>query len=202
MDEGDRVVPPAGRSRPGGRSERVVAAVRQAVRGEMARVGFAALQIDAIAHLAGVARTTIYRRWPTKLELVSDALSNLRQGDGAMVGDSGDVARDLAAFAVQLSRSKTAEKRSIWRMILAEGDHPEVAALVEQLRGEVTRELNVRLEIAIARGELRADLDVGLFIESLLGSLSSRVFIRRSQVDAAFAARLVALFLDGARPRD
>ena len=138
----------------------------------MARVGFAALQIDTIAQLAGVARTTIYRRWPTKLELVSDALSSLRQGDGAIVGDSGDLGKDLAAFAVQLSRSKTAERRSIWRMILAEGDHPEVAALVEQLRGEVTRELTARLDAAMARGELRADLDVGLFIESLLGSLS------------------------------
>ena len=52
--------------RVGGRSERVVRDVLDASAKELARVGYAALRMDDVAAAAGVNKTTVYRRWPTK----------------------------------------------------------------------------------------------------------------------------------------
>ncbi|MBB2947521.1 AcrR family transcriptional regulator [Actinoplanes lutulentus] len=56
--------------RHGGRSAQVVDRVRAAVLAEITRLGFAGITIDGVAKAAGVNRTTIYRRWPTKAELL------------------------------------------------------------------------------------------------------------------------------------
>ena len=68
-----RVVPAAA-VRSGGRSARIVADVLRATAEELARVGYAALRMEEVARVAGVNKTTVYRRWPTKEDLVSAAL--------------------------------------------------------------------------------------------------------------------------------
>ena len=57
-----------------GRSARVQSAVLRATAEELGRVGFAALRIEDVALRSGVNKTTIYRRWPTKQELVRASL--------------------------------------------------------------------------------------------------------------------------------
>ena len=52
------------------RGPRLVEKVLQVTLEEVGRVGFAALSVETVAALAGVNKTTIYRRWPTKFELV------------------------------------------------------------------------------------------------------------------------------------
>src|SRR3954464_9891698 len=67
-------------ARVGGRSERVVRDVLGAAAKELARTGYAALRVDGVAAAAGVNKTTVYRRWPTKPELVRATLQALTQG--------------------------------------------------------------------------------------------------------------------------
>src|SRR5262245_26513815 len=57
-----------------GRASRVVRDVLQATREELDRAGYAELSVESVAALAGVNKTTIYRRWPTKSELVVAAI--------------------------------------------------------------------------------------------------------------------------------
>src|ERR687885_700142 len=54
-------------------------AILQAALELLAEVGFAAMSMDAIAARAGVGKTTIYRRYASKEELVADAIESLRQ---------------------------------------------------------------------------------------------------------------------------
>ena len=54
------------RSRPGGRSARVRAGVLAAARELVAEQGYEPVSIEQIAARAGVHKTTVYRRWPTK----------------------------------------------------------------------------------------------------------------------------------------
>src|SRR5262245_16527517 len=61
-----------------GRSARVVEAVLQAAAEQLGEVGFAALRIEDVAARSGVNKTTIYRRWPSKEELVTAVLETLR----------------------------------------------------------------------------------------------------------------------------
>src|SRR5262249_40598485 len=65
------------RARIGGRSERVVRAVLAATTAELGRVGYAALRMEDVATTAGVNKTTVYRRWPTKADLVGAAMRGL-----------------------------------------------------------------------------------------------------------------------------
>jgi AcrR family transcriptional regulator len=62
-----------GRPRREGADDKILDATRDVLR----EVGYAALTVDAIAERAGVAKTTIYRRWPTKGALVAAAIAAL-----------------------------------------------------------------------------------------------------------------------------
>jgi AcrR family transcriptional regulator len=61
---------PRGRPRREGADEEILAGARAL----LAEVGYAALTVDAVAERVGVAKTTVYRRWPTKRELIAAAL--------------------------------------------------------------------------------------------------------------------------------
>ncbi|MBU2664856.1 TetR/AcrR family transcriptional regulator [Actinoplanes bogorensis] len=61
----------------GPRSAQVIENVRAATLTELARAGFAGLTIDGVAKAAGVNRTTIYRRWPSKAALLAAVVEPL-----------------------------------------------------------------------------------------------------------------------------
>src|ERR1700742_1730035 len=88
-----------------GRAADVVARVMSATAHELSRVGYAALRVEDVATRSGVNKTTIYRRWPTKPELVGAALRAVWQSPD--VPDTGSVRGDFiesltrtAAFAM------------------------------------------------------------------------------------------------------
>lgn len=86
--------------RPGGRSARVQAAVHQAVQTLDAETDRAALTVPMIAERAGVTPSTIYRRWGSLPDLLSDvALGNMRAETAPL--DTGTVSGDLQAWAEQ-----------------------------------------------------------------------------------------------------
>ncbi len=148
-------------ARVGGRSERVVRDVLGASAKELARVGYAALRMDDVAAAAGVNKTTVYRRWPTKPELVRATLETLNNGLLA-TPDLGSIRADLLSLlAAFVARMESPEKRCIARMIFADLEHPEVQELVRAMREEhrvpwrtvITRSIEAR---RAARGDQRA----------------------------------------------
>ena len=74
--------------RPGGRSARVRADVIAATLAELGERGYAALSLDSVARRAGVHKTTLYRRWGTREELVLEAMLE-RAGEHISVPDTG-----------------------------------------------------------------------------------------------------------------
>ena len=65
--------------------------------------GYAALNVDEVAERAAVAKTTLYRRWPTKDHLAIAVVT--RMIPFALVPDTGDICHDLAEFAVGMAES-------------------------------------------------------------------------------------------------
>ena len=65
------------RARVGGRSARVVSAVLRMTLEVLGQEGYAGLRVEDVAARAGVNKTTIYRRWPTRADLVVAALTSL-----------------------------------------------------------------------------------------------------------------------------
>src|SRR5512138_1266815 len=85
------------RRRTGGRSARVVNDVLEATLDVLARDGIVSLSFESVAELAGVSRTTVYRRWPTREDLVRAALVRLAELQ-PVARDTGTVRGDLIEF--------------------------------------------------------------------------------------------------------
>lgn len=191
-------MPRTGAVRPGGRSARVVEDVLRATLAEINRVGYAALRIEEVAARSGVNKTTIYRRWPTKADLVLGAVSSIKAP--VSIGDTGDLVRDFTdGFVEHLSHATGPELRGLLRMMQFEREHPEVNAMLRELRERSAEGRRQRLRAAVARGELppRTDIELVQFV------LSAAVFgplVRMGEViPAERVERIVALVIAGAR---
>jgi AcrR family transcriptional regulator len=196
-------------ARPGGRSERVVRDILAATAAELARSGYGKLGMDEIAAKAGVAKTTIYRRWPTKAELVTAAVRALHglpppEGAGAdetapaVAIDTGAVRSDLLALLrAQVAYTATPVGMGIVRVIGAELSDPEVEAIARDLRAERRAPMIAAVERGVARGELEATTDSALVVEVLAGTVFARLCRLREPIDDAFLEAIVDLVLNG-----
>lgn len=183
------VTSPAPRAR---RGAPVVARVLEVTLEELARVGLHRLSVPAVSARAGLHKTSVYRRWPTKRALVAAALAQA-MGHGAPLPDTGSLHGDMRAFvrsAVAFADSPVG--RGVLRTLLAEGTDPEARALVAALRrGREAgpRALFVR---AVARGELAAGADVRMAATAVAGAITHRLFVEQARITPAFVDRLVA----------
>lgn len=157
----------------------------------LAERGYDSLAIEAVAEHAGVAKTTIYRHWPTKEELVVDAVRSLKHPPEVL--DTGDVRDDLRA----LMRGVAAALRSgplgrlLPIMVDASERHPELRRLHRELVRERQTPTRQALERAVARGELPPDVDLDLGAALLAGPLFYRRLISQSSIGPAFVDQVV-----------
>ncbi|MGC4933392.1 TetR/AcrR family transcriptional regulator [Gordonia sp. DT30] len=154
-----------------GRSEDARAKVLHSADDLLAEVGFAALTMEGIARRAGVAKQTIYRWWPTKADVLLEAL--ITDADKRLtMPDTGALAGDVRA-AVQLLAALMAdpEEGKLLRALQSHSElDPGFAAKFESafLVGHRERE-NAPLRRAIDRGELPLDIDLTLARATLYG---------------------------------
>src|SRR5260221_147731 len=114
------------RPRTGGRSARVVSEVLSATLEVFAEQGYAGLSIEAVALRAGVNKTTVYRRWPTKVELVGDALFSLRDEDPEPP-DTGSLPEDLLVVLPHwAAQMLTPRRRAIMHSISLGSTDPDM----------------------------------------------------------------------------
>jgi AcrR family transcriptional regulator len=84
--------------RPAGRAARVYAAVLDATSEMLTEVDYDLLSTDEVASRAGVHKTTVYRRWQTKPELIAAAVAAHAE-QNMTIADTGTIAGDLHALA-------------------------------------------------------------------------------------------------------
>lgn len=189
---------PSARRPPGRpRSPRADKAILRATLELFGEVGFEALTIEGVAERATVGKTTIYRRWPSKEELVSAAVGTL-SADLA-VPASGSVRDDLIDLLRQMIRFITSEPagRVLPRMA------SEMAAGSSMGRAYVRMVIGPRRELVagalrrgVERGELGEDLDVELAIDALIGPLIVRRMLGGPRT--TFPRELPERLVDGA----
>jgi AcrR family transcriptional regulator len=185
-------------ARVGGRSARVVRDVLEATTCELARVGYAALRMDEVASNAGVNKTTVYRRWPTKVALVHDALRE-RAKAIMRAPDTGALRTDLLDLARQVVAHRSVDQgRAIARVMLVEMVQPEVADMVRDLREDWIAPWLVVVRRSIKRGELPPKSDPRLVVEVVIGGVMGRVR-RNEPVDDAHLRAVVDLVVLGAQ---
>lgn len=185
--------------RPGGRSARVVRDVLEASIDVLGRSGYSAFSFEEVAARAGVSRTTIYRRWPTKQDLVRAALLRYAE-QRPSVADTGSLRGDLeqGLRACFDPRQETLDARLL-RALMAEFDDPELVALARLVRDRLRQPAVAAVERAIARGELPPGTDPDLILDPAAFTVLLRSAIFGDVLEPDFGARLLDVILAGAR---
>ncbi|MEH2000019.1 MAG: TetR/AcrR family transcriptional regulator [Nostoc sp.] len=186
---------------PSGRPRSIHAdqAILQATLDLLAEVGYESMSIEAIASRAGVGKTTIYRRYTSKEELVADAIESLR--DDLLIPDTGRFWGDMD---ILINNAATKIDSPLGRQTLAliistASSNPQFAEVYWTKYTKLRREAFSKvLERAKFRGEIHKDADVDLIIDLVSGSLYyALIFKPTTEPVEAYMRRTMNLLLKG-----
>jgi AcrR family transcriptional regulator len=149
-------------------------AILEATLALFAEVGLQGLSIEAIAERAGVGKTTIYRRWSTKEDIIADALDLFRAEHP--IPDTGNIRDDLLFIAQEsqtLFNRDPLFSKLVTRFIAEIKAKPEVyRTFYEKMAGPRIRQFRQVIERAQQRGELRSDLDATFILYLIVSTLA------------------------------
>jgi AcrR family transcriptional regulator len=141
----------------------------------LAEEGFQGLSIEAVAARAGVGKTTIYRRWSSKEELVMEAIRQVQIDVPVM--DTGNFRNDLAALLKTVYQGFMAHPypflgKLVLKFIGEYQTNPEIfqGALTQLIFPRFQRFIHM-VKQAQAREEIRGDIDPELVMDLVIGSL-------------------------------
>jgi TetR/AcrR family transcriptional regulator of autoinduction and epiphytic fitness len=179
------------------RSRRVVLTAALELLGEL---GYGGLTIEAVAARAGVGKSTIYRHWDGKLDLVEDAVRVLKSDLAMPAG--GPVRERVVALLQQVA---TTLADSTWsRCLPAIIDAAERDPAVLDLNRRFTcerRELMIGLLAeGVATGEIAAGVDLSLLAEALVGPIIVRRLLFHEPFEPEAVPRLVEQLLPRPQP--
>ncbi|GAA3145964.1 TetR/AcrR family transcriptional regulator [Streptomyces echinatus] len=188
-----------GRPRSAAADTAILAATREA----LVELGWSGLTLGDVATRAGVAKTTVYRRWAGKSELVTDALATLF--DQLVLPDRGSLRADIEDVVLQFAEllEQPATKTALMAVV-AEATHDE--ALRQRIREKiVARQKRLVVEgrsRAQHRGEIPVDTtdpgpQIDLIFDVIAGAVVHRTLVSCEPVDTDWATRLTAVLLDG-----
>lgn len=186
-----------GSVRPGGRTARTRAAVAAAVQAELVDVGYGGTTIDRIAKRAGVAKTTVYRRWGSVSQLVVDMFADAARAQ-IPVADTGSLEGDLR----ELARSSVASllhpaNRAVVDVVVSEAVHdPSAREVLTTFFAGRMENAAVIVRRAVDRGEVPAGTDAAEVIRLVGAPYYARLYITGEPIgpeDADRAAAVVAL---------
>jgi AcrR family transcriptional regulator len=198
-----------------------VARTRAAVLGAaidlLAERGYSGFSVEGVVERTGIAKTTLYRHWPTRDDLLAAAIARL---DGAGLDGSGldgsrlDSARldgagslpdtgsvrqdllDLQARRVRAART-TQWERCMPALVEAAAHHPELAEVIARLTGQILAQIETLLARGVERGELRHGLDPQLVASVLIGPIVFRRLLLHEAPTLQRVADVIDLLMQG-----
>jgi AcrR family transcriptional regulator len=192
--------PPSAVDRPRGRPRSATAdqAIRDAAVELFAESGFEGVSVEDVAERAGVSRATIYRRYPSKVDLIVEAGGCLASDDVAFP-DTGNLADDLRGLARSLVKAfkDSPAGRVMPVMIFERRRYPELDAGYRKFLSDRKAGTRKLLQRAVERGELPNDTDVAVMSSMLVGPIFHRLMITQEPLNDAFVDALVEALLRG-----
>ncbi len=180
--------------RPGGRSQRVWEAVAAATVELLVQRGYDEVTIPAVARLAGVNPTSLYRRWGSREGLLSEVLGS-RAETALAQPDTGALRTDLIAYLTQAARFlETPYGSALLQLGALAMRRPELQPQRLAYWSSRTRHIADLFDRARARGEAPAGLDLERVVEVLVGPLYVRLMFTGRAIDAG----LIETAVDGA----
>jgi len=173
------------RARPGRqRSEAADHAILSATLDLLSETGYGALTVAAVIARAGVSSATLYRRWPTKQDLVAAALASLHAE--VVDIDTGSLSTDIEAMVRSTAQAMTVKREDIAQDIAAElRRNPEFRAAINEKFIQPRRALMAGIiERAVTRGELGEGVGVDVATAFVTGPLHHWVYVQGRTPDA------------------
>ena len=161
--------------------------------------GPAAFTIDALVERTGVAKTTIYRHWPTRRALMVAVFSRMTHPAGTP--DTGSLRGDLHEFFMGGVRAMKDDRwdqrmQSLPGIIELSQRDPDLTAVGAEVLKSAIRSLMPMLDRARSRGELRTDVSVEAMAHVLFGA----IFLHRAldyDLSESYVAEVIHAVLDG-----
>jgi AcrR family transcriptional regulator len=184
------------------RDARIDTEVVGAVIGVLRKGGYDAVTIDGIARSLGRARSSLYRRWPSKRNLVAYAVVNELGEHPAE--DSGTLRGDLLSAVTTLWRAFRGPLGHALAGLLADMAQDEALAAVIRKDVLVPRRRSMREAIkrARVRGEVRHDVNIELLLDMLTGPFYFRSLFSHASMRLEDAAQIVDYIVWLIRPHD
>jgi len=197
---GRRVAAQPGTLRPGGRTARVRDSVLAALQATLSETRYRDVTVEQVAQRAGVAKTTVFRRWGSIEGLVLDLMRDLSD-TRIPVPDTGDLDTDLHGLArgiVAIYQDQAI--RAVIGAVVAAAEHiPEARQTLTEFFAGRTAQAAVIAERAIARGDLPSGTDPVEVIRMMAAPFYYRMFITGEPIDTDVADRAAATALTAAR---
>jgi AcrR family transcriptional regulator len=167
-------------------------AICEAVFELLAEVGYDRMSMDAVAARARASKATIYRAWPTKPDLVMEAIMH-RFGEATPPTDTGSLRGDLVAHMKRACGIACGEDGAVVSGLLtAATRNPDLSRTMHVLLYDMKKQAyDVMIARAIARGELADGTDAGLLHEIVHALVLARRLSELGPLDDAFAERVV-----------
>ncbi|MEO6794250.1 MAG: TetR/AcrR family transcriptional regulator [Mycobacterium sp.] len=186
----------SGAGRP--RDPRIDAAILRAAAELVVDVGYSKLSLAAVAERAGTTKTALYRRWPSKAELVHEAAFSVPPS--AVAESAGDVAGDIRAMMAGARDVFTSPVvRAVLPGLIADmaGNAELTARILSRFEGlfEVLRHW---VTDAVSRGEAREDVDPGRLLELIGGATLFGMMLRpNAELDVDWVEQAAAIITHG-----
>ena len=177
-------------------------AIKDATIAELACGGYGNVTIESVAARAQTGKASIYRRWPTKQELVMDSLGCLLAGpllsiDPPRLEDAVTTRDALLMLLRQVVEVMTGPGGEAMRSIMSESlRDPDFSATFECDYFDPRKQVLVDLlERGVARGEVRSDAVTPLLPEIVAGTLTHRIVMRRQSISDEDLVELLDRFV-------
>lgn len=153
--------------------------------------GVDALTVDEIAARSGVAKSTIYRHFGSRDDLLVEAARSCLVE--LPTPDTGSLADDLADLFSRFDASPEHRRlNDLFPFLLDAGRRdPDMRTVVDSLIRERQRPIRTVLKLAQGRGEIDPDLDLDLAVAMLIGPFTYRHMVQGLEIDDAFIAAVL-----------
>lgn len=171
--------------------ERSKAAVLVETYRQLSQSGLAGVSIDEVSRVSGVAKTTIYRHWPSRSALLIDACSRL--GGPREIPDTGSLRGDVHVLAAALAgQLQTANWSSVYPSIIdATERDASIAAMQTAWHKDLMAPFGVVSERAKAKGEMPPDSPIDDLVAATVGPLFYRRWFSKEPIDDRFVNAIV-----------
>jgi AcrR family transcriptional regulator len=185
------------------RPEEIEAVILNTAFEDLLEHGFRAVTVESISAKTGIAKTSIYRRWPNKAAMVMEAFL-FRIGPGIEFPKRPSYLESIRLQMLALAKAFRGPFGSMIKALLGEAQFDAELAEAFRTRWIAPRREAAKqvIQSAIRNKELRPDVDLDQMLDALYGWLYYRLIIGSGPLSDACVRGIFSAVLDGLRVRE